>query len=81
MIMMAPNNADTDPMLRFTLDQGILSAGLRLGKLALKGHSALSTPSYIVPLSRGTVPHVTPDTVYKWTKIAATYVALEDCKS
>ena len=68
-------------MLGFVLRQGEFSkAGLRLGQLALQGRPTIATPAYVVPTSRGVVPHVTQDVLSKSTRIPAVHIGLEDCK-
>ncbi|KAK5084387.1 hypothetical protein LTR05_005463 [Lithohypha guttulata] len=78
---MATERAPSLPpeMFSFVLRHGDYSkAGLRLGQLTVQGRSAISTPSLVIPTSRGVIPHITQDTVSKLTRLSAVYVALED---
>ena len=80
---MSSTDAVTLPteMLSFVLRHGELSkVGLRLGQLAVQGLPVVSTPSFVVPTSRGVVPHVTQDLMSKVTRVPAVYIGLEDCK-
>ncbi|KAK9325844.1 hypothetical protein V1517DRAFT_149955 [Lipomyces orientalis] len=40
--------------------------------------SAIPTPNFILPTSRGTIPHITPDNARKHVDIPAVFVSLED---
>jgi hypothetical protein len=77
------NDAQTlDEMLRFSLNQTSTSECVaRLGQLTLRARVPVSTPHYIVPTSRGAIPHLSQDNIQKHTKISAVYVPLEDCGS
>ena len=68
-------------MLHFTLAQ-VRHQHLipRLGSV-ISGKKRIPTPNYVVPTSRGVVPHLTPDLLQRHTKIGTVYVALEDCMS
>lgn len=69
-------------MLSFALKQGQQShIGARLGELIVRNRGPIVTPNYVVPTSRGVVPHVTQDTQSKLTGIGAIYIGLEDCES
>jgi len=79
------NSASTaqlpDEMFRFILQHAVPSeSGARLGELALRHKHVINTPHYIVPTSRGAVPHLSPDNLARHTSISALYVALEDRK-
>jgi queuine tRNA-ribosyltransferase subunit QTRTD1 len=74
-----PHSPPAD-MLRFIIDHGEARLGPRLGQLAVRGRSPISTPSYVASTSRGAVPHITQDILAKHTSIPAVYVGLEDCK-
>ncbi|KAH8882865.1 tRNA-guanine transglycosylase [Thozetella sp. PMI_491] len=50
----------------------------RLGRLTLRGHRAVATPSFFGMTSRGVLPHLTPDNLSKHTQISGAYYALED---
>lgn len=50
----------------------------RLGRL-LSHTQNINTPNYVIPTSRGIVPHLTPDTMHRHCNVSAAYVALEDC--
>lgn len=52
----------------------------RLGRLSLPNRHAIQTPHYLASTSRGVVPHLTPDTFERDTRISGVYVPLEDCK-
>ncbi|ETI24612.1 hypothetical protein G647_03981 [Cladophialophora carrionii CBS 160.54] len=68
-----------DEMLRFVLQHFPASeCAARLGQLTLRGRKPISTPHYVVPTSRGVIPHLSHDNVQKHTKISAVYVPLED---
>jgi hypothetical protein len=71
---------DQTPMLKFAVRQTSASeCAARLGHLALGGRNPISTPHFIVPTSRGSIPHLSPDNLQKHTDISAVYVPLEDC--
>ena len=53
----------------------------RVGKLAIPGRKALSTPHNLPDTSRGVVPHISQDNVRNETAISSLYVGLEDCMS
>ncbi|KAK9365455.1 hypothetical protein V1509DRAFT_377192 [Lipomyces kononenkoae] len=40
--------------------------------------SAIPTPNFILPTSRGTIPHITPDNARKHVDVPAVFVSLED---
>ncbi|KAE8150111.1 tRNA-guanine(15) transglycosylase-like protein [Aspergillus avenaceus] len=50
----------------------------RLGKLAIAGRKAISTPHYIPLTSRGAVPHIAQDVVREHVSIGGLYFGLED---
>lgn len=50
----------------------------RVGKLAVAGRKALSTPHYVPLTSRGTVPHIAHDMLRKETALNSMYIGLED---
>jgi hypothetical protein len=70
-------------MLSFTLRQLKLSpqTNLRLGTLLRQGRPPITTPHYVVPTSRGIVPHLSHDILQRHTSISVAHVALEDCKT
>lgn len=69
-------------MLKFLLqDIGKAQSGARLGQLIRKQRPAILTPHFVVPTSRGAVPHVAPDALTNLTSISALYFGLEDCES
>lgn len=41
---------------------------------------SIQTPAYIMPTSRGVVPHLTPDHIEGHTDFSGLFVAAEDCK-
>jgi queuine tRNA-ribosyltransferase accessory subunit len=51
----------------------------RIGRLALPRRKPIETPNFLALTSRGTVPHMTPDTIARHTRLAGSYMALEDC--
>ncbi|OAL38077.1 hypothetical protein AYO20_02529 [Fonsecaea nubica] len=68
-----------DDMFKFVLQQtSIPECASRLGQLTLRGRHSISTPHYVVPTSRGVVPHLSQDNLQKHTNISAVYVPLED---
>ncbi|KAI1848683.1 hypothetical protein JX266_005542 [Neoarthrinium moseri] len=50
----------------------------RLGRLELPGRKSLDTPNFFGVTSRGAIPHLTPDTILKYTQTNGVYMALED---
>lgn len=71
-----------DEMFRFVADAGSHALPApRLGQLLARGRNPISTPHYAPPMSRGVIPHVSPDMLEKHTAISAVYMGLEDCKS
>lgn len=52
----------------------------RLGKLLRIGRRGVETPNYFTLSSRGSVPHLSQDTVRDHTAIIGIHTALEDCK-
>lgn len=56
-------------------------AAARLGRLALPRRQAVDTPNYFAVTSRGTVPHLTPDTIAKYGSFSGAYMAMEDRES
>lgn len=52
----------------------------RLGKLLRIGRRGVETPNYFSLSSRGSVPHLSQDTVRDHTAITGIHTALEDCK-
>jgi queuine tRNA-ribosyltransferase accessory subunit len=72
----------SDEMLRFVLNTGTHNlSGPRVGQLVVRGRAPVSTPHFVVPTSRGVIPHVSPDILEKRTAISAIYLGLEDCMS
>ncbi|EAW14760.1 tRNA-ribosyltransferase family protein [Aspergillus clavatus NRRL 1] len=73
----------TDEMVHFTLLSPAAAPILapRLGKLAIAGRKAISTPNYIPLTSRGSVPHVAHDVMREQTAIGSLFIGLEDCRS
>ncbi|KAI5799253.1 tRNA-guanine transglycosylase family protein [Peziza echinospora] len=53
-------------------------SGPRLGRMVVNTSYSLDTPTFIAPTSRGTVPHLSHDTLRTHTPIKGVYVALED---
>jgi queuine tRNA-ribosyltransferase subunit QTRTD1 len=56
------------------------ATGARLGRLFIEGRQPIETPSYVAITSRGSIPHLTPDSVEQYTSVPGVYLALEDCK-
>ncbi|ORY72085.1 tRNA-guanine(15) transglycosylase-like protein [Pseudomassariella vexata] len=50
----------------------------RIGRLAVPQRKLVDTPNYMAISSRGTIPHLTPDVIAKYTNISGAYMALED---
>ncbi|KIW99266.1 uncharacterized protein Z519_00929 [Cladophialophora bantiana CBS 173.52] len=68
-----------DEMFEFILQQvSMPGCAGRLGQLILRGRPAISTPNYVVPTSRGVIPHLSQDNLQKHTNISTVYVPLED---
>ncbi|KAK9476544.1 tRNA-guanine(15) transglycosylase-like protein [Lipomyces japonicus] len=40
--------------------------------------SAIATPNFLIPTSRGTIQHLTPDNVQRHVKVPGVYIGLED---
>lgn len=78
----APVAQFEDDMLRFVIQQHATASqtAARLGQLALRSRPSINTPNYIVPISRGVIPHLSQDNLQKHTRISAVYVPLEDCR-
>ncbi|OJJ33005.1 hypothetical protein ASPWEDRAFT_115243 [Aspergillus wentii DTO 134E9] len=72
--------SDPDKMASFTILSPAAAPVLapRLGKLAIAGRKAVSTPHYIPLTTRGAVPHITHDLMRDQTEIGSLYVGLED---
>ena len=76
----ASRDALPDEMLKFVLlNTSRSESAARLGQLTLRARPPISTPHYIVPTSRGVIPHLSQDNLQKHTRISAIYVPLEDC--
>ena len=52
----------------------------RLGRLAFPSRNAIPTPNFLPVASRGAVPHLTWDNVFKNGLLGGSYMALEDCE-
>ncbi|KPM38356.1 hypothetical protein AK830_g8191 [Neonectria ditissima] len=57
-----------------TADVGVA----RLGRLAFANRRAMETPNYLAVASRGVIPHLTPETMERYTAFDAAYMAIED---
>lgn len=57
------------------------AAGARLGRLRLPGRNAIETPNFFSVASRGSVPHLSPDNVSRYSLFGGCYMGLEDCKN
>lgn len=69
-----------EEMLSFNLLQSAASqVAPRLGQLCKAGRKPLSTPHYVPISSRGTLPHVSHDTMRDHASVKGLYVGLEDC--
>lgn len=53
--------------------------GARLGQLCIPGRKLIDTPHYLAVSSRGTVPHLSQDTMRGSSSIKGIYAGLEDC--
>ncbi|KAI1615190.1 queuine tRNA-ribosyltransferase [Exophiala viscosa] len=67
-------------MFKFVLQKHASASetAARIGQLALHSRPSINTPNYIVPTSRGVIPHLSQDNLQKHTRISAVYVPLED---
>ncbi|OAP61703.1 hypothetical protein AYL99_03906 [Fonsecaea erecta] len=75
----APLAQQPEEMFKFVLEQASTpKCAARLGHLTLRGRNPISTPHYVVPTSRGVIPHLSQDNLQKHTNISAVYVPLED---
>lgn len=67
---------------REMLDFGILKTtgalAPRLGRLTLGGRKPISTPAFLGNMSRGVIPHMSPDNFRRHAGSNGVYVALED---
>lgn len=76
---------DTGPQRHETMNFTLLNHATapvmapRLGKLAITGRKAISTPHYIPLSTRGAVAHIAHDIMRDQTTISSLYVGLEDC--
>lgn len=52
----------------------------RVGQLSLPGRAKMETPHHLGVTSRGTIPHLSQDTLMQKTDVQGIYVALEDCE-
>ncbi|KAK5038087.1 hypothetical protein LTS07_001555 [Exophiala sideris] len=77
----APVVQPSEDMLKFVLQQHATASesAARIGQLALRSRPSINTPNYMVPSSRGVIPHLSQDSLQKHTRISAVYVPLEDC--
>lgn len=80
------NNAAMDPETSVTSEMafGILSSTApvlapRVGKLAIPGRQAISTPHFVPLTTRGAVSHIAHDVIRKETAINSLFIGLEDC--
>lgn len=64
----------------FKVVKNAVEGGARAGRLALPKRQPADTPNFFGLTSRGVLPHITPDNLNKHTRLAGTYMALEDCK-
>ena len=69
-----------EEMLAFTVESASQRCGARLGTLAARNRKAIATPNYVCATSRGVVPHLSHDNLFRHTKIRSMYFGLEDCK-
>ncbi|RVX67339.1 hypothetical protein B0A52_09120 [Exophiala mesophila] len=68
-----------DDMIKFTVQHvAALESGARLASLTVQNRPSIQTPHYLVPTSRGVIPHLSPDTLQRHTNISAVYIGLED---
>lgn len=76
---------DTNPTQHETVNFNLLNLATapvmapRLGKMAIAGRKAISTPHYIPLSTRGAVAHIAHDIMRDQTTISSLYVGLEDC--
>lgn len=64
-------------VLRSAVVDGV---GPRAGRLSLPKRPPIDTPNFLGLTSRGVIPHITPDVLFKHTDLSGSYMALEDCK-
>jgi queuine tRNA-ribosyltransferase subunit QTRTD1 len=69
-----------EEMLAFTIETALQRNGPRLGTLAIRNRTPISTPNHVGITSRGVVPHLSQDNVAKHTKLKSLYFGLEDCR-
>jgi queuine tRNA-ribosyltransferase accessory subunit len=69
-------------LMSFKLLSASVKDGLaaRLGRLTMAQRTPVTTPNYFAITSRGSVPHMTPDVLAKYTSLGGAYMALEDCE-
>ncbi|KAK9464264.1 tRNA-guanine(15) transglycosylase-like protein [Lipomyces arxii] len=60
-------------MTKFRIIKSRADSLVRLG-----AYSTIATPNIIIPTSRGTIPHLTPENVQKHVETPAVFVGLED---
>lgn len=80
------NNAAMDPETSTPSEMtfSVLSSAApvlapRVGKLAIPGRQAISTPHFVPLTTRGAVSHIAHDVLRKETAINSLYLGLEDC--
>jgi queuine tRNA-ribosyltransferase len=69
-----------EEMIKFTLENVLHNNGARLGNLAVKSRATIATPNYLATTSRGVVPHLSHDNLWRHTEIKSMYFGLEDCE-
>ncbi|KAJ5108651.1 hypothetical protein N7456_005326 [Penicillium angulare] len=75
---MNPESSQAPEMTFSVLGSAAPVLAPRVGKLAIPGRKAISTPHYLPVTSRGVVPHISNDNVRNETSINSFYVGLED---
>lgn len=73
-------NNDINDHITFHLQSSSQDGGMRLGSLTVHNQQTIKTPHYVAISSRGCVPHVTQDNLYRRTGVCGMHVALEDCE-
>lgn len=74
------SETSTTPAMNFSiLSSAAPVLAPRVGKLAIPGRQAISTPHFVPLTTRGAVSHIAHDVVRKETAINSLFLGLEDC--
>ena len=73
---------ETPELMSFKLLPSPVKDGLaaRLGRFTMPQRATVTTPNYFAIASRGSIPHMTPDVLKRYTSLGGAYMALEDCE-